>query len=114
MDTDRPVSTIDLHFSNEAYALSSFYAALNGYVDYFSPTPGDALGRSYAHRSPESWLEVAHAIAHQITASQRDLLQIIEAIKALVARREFASAYTIIYRGMSEADQEIRKTRARR
>jgi hypothetical protein len=86
----------------------SFYASLNGYVDVFAPAIGNMIGRSYADRSPESWLEVALAFANQVPEAKATFHSTIHEVKALVSRKRYQEARRIIQRGIDDAEAQIR------
>jgi hypothetical protein len=95
--------------TDKAYAKANFYVALNGYIETFSPLPTYMVGKSYADRSAESWLEIAEKLALQIGTGEGNPFAIIEQVKTLVKQKQFDQARSIVQQGVDDADSEIRQ-----
>ncbi len=97
--------------THTAYAKAGFYAALNGYIEVFSPTHVDMLGNSYAGRSAASWLDIATDHAHQMNGEEKQALDVITTVKTLVDHKQYSEAQQIVMHGAQNADAEIRRVR---
>lgn len=90
-----------------AHAKVSLYAALNGYIEVFSPTRHGMLGRSFSDRTPESWIEIARREADKTDEFSHYSI-IIDSVINLVTDENFAKAREIVKDGMKLAQKELR------
>jgi hypothetical protein len=97
------------HHSNKAHTKASFYTALSGYIETFSPLPSFMIGKSYADRSAESWLDIAERLASQLVPEKSNPFAIIERVKTLVNQKKFNEARSIVRQGTDDAEAEIRQ-----
>lgn len=93
--------------THTAHAKVTLFAALNGYIEVFSPSRYGMLGRRVEKRSPESWLSIAENAAKETDNPSHYQVTIVD-VKNLVAASNYKQARKLVSDGMKMAQNELK------
>ena len=91
-----------------AYLLTSFYTALDGYIESFDTQPKHMVGTPDGWLSGEEWLAQARNFANQLPEQSDQLLRVIVEVQQLVDKGRYEVARRIVRSGTRATESEIR------